>query len=431
MTNRTRPLPLLLALSFLAGCGDETPVSEASLVVTVRTDYAPGEEFTGVVARLGTTRREVVARRMDNYAAGVDLPAFEGLPGGTTVDLDVELIDADGVVARRAVAVSLDEGGRMRVPVVIGRTADPPDGGVADGGPGEADAGPDDAGPYDAGAPDAGPPPTAPVGYGDSRDSLTVADFACRGSVTAPSEMGADADFDVEIQDFQSSNPIEGLAVDVFADDEPSAGCGPGCVRRLSDATGTIPANDVAGSWFAYRINAGVGIQAGVAADYVQMLGYHLAAPMDGARTTVFAIQDATIRTIEALLGLSEAPGTADLAGYLTDCEGEPIANATVRVFDASGEIPLGLGATGPRAYYFTGGLPGVRETSTNVDGLFGAANVPVPMDGRLRVELWGRTSAGDPPSRLACEAVEVVADGLTLLNVGPLRADGPMACAP
>jgi len=44
MTIGTRPLPFLLALAILAGRDDETVVPEVTLVATVRTDYAPGEE---------------------------------------------------------------------------------------------------------------------------------------------------------------------------------------------------------------------------------------------------------------------------------------------------------------------------------------------------------------------------------------------------
>lgn len=436
MTFPKRMSGLLLVLaSLVAGC-DGDPASEASLVVRVRTDYAPGEDFTGVVARLGTTRREVVARRTDNYATGVDLQAFEGLTGGETIDLDVELIDTDGVVARSAVVVSLEPAGVTRATVVIGRPAG--DAGALDAGgldAGAPDAGPEDgghdAGPRDAGF-DAGPPPGA-VGYGERRDTLIPADFACRGAVAAPPEMGESVTFTAQLEDFQSGTAVEGLTVDVFGADFPTPTCEAGCAGGVTDATGAVTANDVPGSWFAYRVRAGTGTTGGIESEYVEVLGYHLVAPPSGGSVVVNGVQQSTLSTLVALLGVSRDPGTASLLGTLSDCGGEPIANARVRVFDASGEIALGTGGSGPREFYFaSSGLPSSRETSTNVDGLFGATNFPVPSDGiRLRVELWGSLTAGAPPALLGCEAVEGIADGVTIVDVGPRRSDGPMDCSP
>lgn len=51
------------------------------------------------------------------------------------------------------------------------------------------------------------------------------------------------------------------------------------------------------------------------------------------------------------------------------------------------------------------------------------------PVAGALRVELWGRRTAGGPLEKLGCESVPFAADGVGILEVGPRRADGPSGC--
>lgn len=331
-----------------------------------------------------------------------------------------------------------DGGGADAAGVDAGSSdAGPPDAGAGDAGTdaGGMDAGIDagtdagvDAGPFDAGPFDAGPPSPA-IGTGTSLGALMPADIACRGVRAAPAGAGGAIAYDGTLIDFFNGDPVSGLVIHHFADDEPTATCGPGCLTDTSDASGTVALRDLAGSWSADRVLGGTGFQAGAPREYVPLLEYHVPTPAVGGSVDLSAVQRSTLNTIITLLGVSAAPGQATVMGELTDCAGDPIANARVRIFDASGEVPLGTGRSGPRAFYFNGdGFPSAAQRQTHVDGLYGATNVPP--GARLRVELWGSPSGG-PPELLGCEAIEGIADGLTLVDVGPRRADGPSDCTP
>jgi len=300
------------------------------------------------------------------------------------------------------------------------------------------DGGGDDAGPPvgtdgGGGGTDAGPPPAgAVVGYGSSRMMLTDADFSCRGTPTAPDDSAAAVSFMGAVTDFQSENPVEGLTVHFFPDNTPAEGCTGSCIELTSDAMGNISAMDNEGSWYAYRILAGMGTQAGLSAEYIEVVQINEPTPGAGGTATFNAVSANTRNTIVTLLGVSLEDGTATITGQLTDCGGENIANANIRVFEATSgtEITLGTGRTGPREFYFSGGLPGSRETATNVDGLYGAANLQIPSDGLMRVELWGSLTDGGAQEMLSCEVTEVIEDGITIVNASPTRADGPSGCS-
>jgi len=301
--------------------------------------------------------------------------------------------------------------------------------------PGGTDAGPgpgEDAGEVDMDAGGGGGGDV--VGFGDARTSLTTADFSCRGSEMAPDESGDMISFTGEVTDFQNDVPVEGLTVHLFPDNMPTDGCTGSCVEVTSDASGNVTVMDNAGSWFAYRILMGSGTTSGMASDYIELV--HTNWPAAGAadgNVTLNAVQANTRNLIVSLLGTSLEAGTATITGSLSDCGDESIANARMRVFEATSgnEIELGFGNSGPREFYFgTTGLPGAAERSTNVNGLYGAANLPIPSDGLMRVELWGVTADGGSSEMLGCETTEVIEDGITVLSVGPTRGDGPSGCS-
>lgn len=304
------------------------------------------------------------------------------------------------------------------------------DGGPSDAGPSGADAGPSDASIADAGSRDggSGPPPMV-VGTGRMLSSLSPADFSCRGSRTAPAGSGAPIAYTGVVRDYFNGELVAGLDLHFFANDLPTAACGSGCLARTTDAAGTVALSDVAGSWSADRVLAGTYSVLGSPRDYVEVLQYHVTTPAAGGSVELAAVQRSTLNTIITLLGVMASLGDATLIGTLVDCTEAPIANAQVRLFDASGEIPLGTGRSGPRGFYFNGSaFPAAAQRATHIDGLFGATNVPA--GSRLRVELWG-SLAGGPAELLGCEAVEGIPDGMTLIDVGPRRADGPSDCSP
>lgn len=272
------------------------------------------------------------------------------------------------------------------------------------------------------------------VGFGSTRATLTPADFSCRGMVTAPDDAGDMISFVGAVTDFQNDTPVEGLTVHVFPDNQPADGCTGSCLELTSDAMGNVTLMDNASSWFAYRILAGSGTTAGLSADYIEVVQVNaVAAGTAGGMVTLNAVQETTRNTIVTLLGVSLEDGTATITGSLTDCGGETIANANIRVFEATSgnQIELGFGRNGPREFYFgSTGLPGSAERNTNVGGLYGAANLPIPSDGLMRVELWGSLADGEPAEMLTCETAEVIEDGITIVSATPARSDGPSGCS-
>lgn len=313
-----------------------------------------------------------------------------------------------------------------------------------DGGPADAgfDAGAPDAGPRDAGGADGGRDAASAdggpdagvgdaVGYGASLGALSPADYGCRGVSTAPAG-GAPTATSFELIDFFNGMPVEGLRVQLFSADEATTdgSCGVGCVSALTDGAGRLPVSAPAGGWVAYHVLAGVGAAGGTPSSYVNVVDHHVPVPATAGTIAGNAITVSTVETIMLLLSATIEPGTVMVTGNVFDCGENPIANAVVRIFDGAGEIPLGLGRTGPRQFYFNGGaFPASTQMVTNVDGLFGAANVPYPASGRLRVELWGSLVGGMARERLGCEEITVYRDGVSIPRMGPLRADGPPGC--
>lgn len=289
------------------------------------------------------------------------------------------------------------------------------------------DAGVDSGG----GGDDAGTPSTVAIGFGESRDALTAADYSCRGSVTAPTA-GGDATFDVVAEDFFNGMPVEGLMVQFFSDNMVSLDgtCTGTCQAVTTAADGTASVTAPEGAWYGYRIQAGSAMVAGAPSDYIQVVQYNEPAPAGGGSATLNAVSMSTQNTITALLSVQQQPGNGIITGQLQDCGGENIANAHIRIFDSSGEIAFGTGRMDTKPFYFNGmSTPAARETATNVDGLYGVANVPIPADNVVRVELWGALTDGAAEELLGCESVAVVADGITIINAGPMRSDGPSGC--
>ncbi len=291
----------------------------------------------------------------------------------------------------------------------------------------------------DAGT-DAGGPPAPAVQVVTMRDGdgnpteFGPANFGCRGSVTAPSGSG-DVTFTVTAKDFFDGNPVEGLMVQFFPDGMPTLDqtCTGMCQAVTTDASGQASVMGSEGAWYAYRVLPGSGIDNGTPSDYIGVVQFNEETPADGGNGTLNVVKGSTRDSILLLLGVSQEDGTAVVTGEVLDCDGAPVSNATVRVFDSSGEIPLGFARSGPRAFYFNGAsspTPRGAQRMTNNDGLFGAANVPLPSDNQLRVETWGALTEGGQPEMLGCEQIQVGADGITIINVGGTRSDGPSGCS-
>ncbi|HJL16338.1 MAG TPA: hypothetical protein RMH99_11815 [Sandaracinaceae bacterium LLY-WYZ-13_1] len=310
---------------------------------------------------------------------------------------------------------------------------------ACDGGDdGDEDAGPDDG--EDSGmmmmGEDAGPEMGPAVGSGAMLDALDPADYACRGSVMAPADDGADVSFTAVAEVFGSDPTAfaEGLTVQFYPGNVPASDCTGDCQEVTTDSSGEADVTDAAESWYAYRIVGGEGLVSGAPQDFITTLQVNEQAPAAaGESVTLTAVPESLRNTIITLLGVTQEEGTATITGTVVDCAGDSIANATVRVFADGSEVDLGGPGTrnGPREFYFNGEqFPRGAQEATHVDGLYGAANVPVPASGEVRVEIWGSLTEGGAAEMLGCETVPVAEDGISIVNVGPTRSDGPADCS-
>lgn len=142
------------------------------------------------------------------------------------------------------------------------------------------------------------------------------------------------------------------------------------------------------------------------------------------------AVALSTLQLIPLSLGLERAPGTTILAGRVQDSAGEDVGGALVRAFRPDGSEIVEASeveAEGAHFRYFrragAESKPSNEQLYTNYEGLYAAMNLPASSE-PLRVEAWGRRVGDAEPVLLGCEAVATLADGVTIVNIQPLRSD-------
>ena len=118
----------------------------------------------------------------------------------------------------------------------------------------------------------------------------------------------------------------------------------------------------------------------------------------------------------------SEPPaGTGILLARAVDCEGRAVVGAVALAFRGASFLHGESSRDVRYIYLGDDSFPIGDAVWTMASGRVAAISVPV--DGEpVRIEVWGRTAAG--PTRLGCESVPLLADGVTLVDVGPLRTD-------
>ncbi len=312
-----------------------------------------------------------------------------------------------------------------------------------DDGDGGTDSGPPDG--TDAGPPDgtdAGPPAGGPaVGKGMDLGALAAADYSCLGMRAAPTA-GAEVTFTGQLNSFSSGAAVADLQVQVYPANMVDVGgaCGAGCQMATTDAMGQFSAMAPADGWFAYRVLGGQGTPGGgTPMPFLTTIQFNEPAPAAAGETVgLTTIDQGTRDSIVLLLGTNADPLRTTVVGTIEDCAGDPIANVDLRIFGSAGEVTTMTSGSNDREFYFNGGgamdppaatIPETRRRATNVDGLYGLANLDVPGDSAYRVEAWGSTTDGEAPVLLGCEQVQVAPDSVTIINIGPLRSDAPSGC--
>lgn len=259
----------------------------------------------------------------------------------------------------------------------------------------------------------------------------TPADFACRGTQTAP-EQGTATTVNFRLAVFgQDGQVARNTRVQFFADNLIRDTCAaPECQEFTTGMDGTAAGITVnGGGWYAYRVFENR--MGGTAATrYTDSVQYNEIPPAAGGEIEGNAVAFSTIDLIPLSLGLEREPGTTILAGRVQDCDGADVGGAFVRAFRNDGTEILDAGETsslGPHYRYFRrigdDSNPSNEQLYTNYEGLYAAMNIPVSTE-LIRVETWGLRAGDTAPVLLGCEGVRTLADGVTIINVQPLRTD-------
>jgi hypothetical protein len=264
---------------------------------------------------------------------------------------------------------------------------------------------------------------------------MSSAPLTCAGMRTAPTG-GSAVTVNMDLQSFgQNGDHAANVTVclcgsNVFSMEALAAmaggSCGMGCELRTTDMTGHASFTTAqAGGWYAYRVFAKTGPT--MATTFLDSIQVNEDTPMSGGNVTANAVSALTANTISAAELITRAPGTVTMAGRVRDCMGNDLPNAIVRVFHANGTPILeGMDIGDPHYRYFDGmENPDANAMYTGADGLWLAANVTPNSPAELiRVEAYANTGSGT--QRIGCEAVQAFADGVSIVNIGPLRSDYP-----
>jgi hypothetical protein len=267
----------------------------------------------------------------------------------------------------------------------------------------------------------------------DPMNTGTEADYSCMGSRTAPSG-GDSAEFTLTLTEFRSGNAVEGACVRFYSDNmvPMSDSCGSGS-GATTDQNGQITVSSPTEGWYAYRVFGSEDTDPALVPT-VQI--NELAPASGGGSVEATAVSSSTANLIAIGAGIRRGEGTGFVAGTIYDCTADsdspkPVWGTEIRIADSEGNyIEEGGGTLDPNIFYFNGeedSGPDTEQPYTNTDGLYAAVNLP--MDGNTTeffVEAWGRPDADSDMQVVACEKIRVFADGGALLNMGPVRSDGP-----
>ena len=243
-------------------------------------------------------------------------------------------------------------------------------------------------------------------------DGPEPADFSCSPAQPTPGEMTMvswPAVAFAENDGMGGPKLVPGLEVQVFFDNvvPVDAGCGAGCTLAVDNGDGTYDFEAPADGWFAYRV-----MEQG--AQLRTMEVNTTPAPDQWFNTVAAPVLDGLF----GILQLQRDPAAMLVAGRLVDCSGRGVRGAVARVFSLAGDEHVV-----PTVYFNDAGvLPDPTRDTTNWDGRFSLANVPVSAS-QVAVKLL------DGDTALGCELAAAASDTLSTMRVGPMRSDAPSAC--
>ncbi|MGE3636768.1 MAG: hypothetical protein AB7P00_43095, partial [Sandaracinaceae bacterium] len=245
---------------------------------------------------------------------------------------------------------------------------------------------------------------------------------------------GTPISVEFQLRDFQDEFEVPDHDVQVFTDNVIVDGCDPpNCQALVTDAMGNATINMPAGGWYAYRVLPFTDPSSRMRSVF-QVFQYNEPAPASsGGSVTGQSVSGITIDLIPALLGFTRTDGRAIIAGRIHDCNDANIANARVIAYDPNGMlIPFPDTVDDPHDYYFSGvtvgNTPDSGAIESSRDGLYVVPQVRYIDDRPYRFEAWANIDG--TYTRIGCETARIFTDSVTILNLGPLRADGAPSCA-
>ena len=232
--------------------------------------------------------------------------------------------------------------------------------------------------------------PTAPMALAGGG----APDLSCVGVRTRPTP-GATVSTTLSAATFGQVIDLDGVGVQIWAtNDATDLVCSsPDCQNHVFDASGEVTVSHPVDATLATVVE-------GRAGDVVPTLSIVQPGQEFGA---IFAVPTS---------GLAAPP---TLVVGVTDCSGVFIESLQLRIVRASG-LPVcdvsGLNLAGANPVYTASGL----------------VPPPAAIGELVTVEAWGRPSPGAPFELVARERIRIRSDVVSVLPMGPLRADGPPA---
>lgn len=250
-------------------------------------------------------------------------------------------------------------------------------------------------------------------------DGDIVGDFACYTAGEAWRTDTVDtakqvlSGLDGVVLDFESDDPVPDATVQLYFDDDASAGAPDAVATSAQDGTFTMEVPSCQPT--TYKVSTDPALDATkVTWEAHQIFGY----AGDDARISadVNSVSKTTYAIIPGILGVSVDKDKSVIAGAAYDCNWMEVQGGQVKVVNvADGSEPDGVAI-----HYFRDSFPSRDQPVISPDGLWLAANVPT---GEWEIQLWGLQ--GDVEVHLGSTRLNTVADSINIANIYSGYGDG------
>ena len=228
-------------------------------------------------------------------------------------------------------------------------------------------------------------PDTIDPGDFDSSEAVT-GDWSCVGS-SAELVAGEAGALDGLVEDFQDDIPVAGARVRLWLDNDPT-GSAAEALEAVSDSEGRFSFDISEGILACSPFAARVWTEFDPPETYQTFQNNLIVSGEPPFAQSFTSVSYATYQLLPLTVGVEPQPGQGIAAGRVTDCVGEPIANAEAAVGNIDWITGEFTEAEGYAMRYFENEDPAHDQLWTSADGLFGGMNVPPGEEWSLLV--WG-----------------------------------------